>query len=72
MTKRVVHITEEILFDDVTKKEDVEKILKVIAKKWKNNDFSLKVFFNKKITRGNNNFRNRSGTIEFIRAYKLK
>ncbi len=70
MKKRIVNISEEVVFDDITKKVETKEIIRELTKKWKNNDFSKKVYYNKRITR---RYRTaEQGTIDFIRAYKPK
>jgi hypothetical protein len=70
MKKRTVNISEEVVFDDITEKVETEEIIGDLTKKWKNKDFSKRVYFNKRIT----SIRNAAnqGTIDFIRAYKPK
>ncbi len=70
MKKRTVNISEEVVFDDITDKVETEEIIGDLTRKWKDKDFSKKVYFNKRITK----IRNAAsqGTIDFIRAYKPK
>jgi hypothetical protein len=70
MKKRTVNMSEEVVFDDITEKVETEKIIGDLTKKWKNKDFSIKVYFNKRITKIQNAAS--QGTIDFIRAYKPK
>ncbi len=70
MKKRTVNISEEVVFDDITEKVATEDIIGDLAKKWKNKDFSKKVYFNKRITHKHK--KAVEGTIDFIRAYKPK
>ena len=71
MQKRIVNISQENIFDEVLDKPDVAEILEEITEKWKNKDFSKKVYFDKRPTHGHSSPRHRSGTIQFIKAYKL-
>ena len=70
MEKRIVNISEEIVFDDVIEKVETKEIIDDILKKWKYKDFSKKVYFNKRVTKIRNSAH--QGTIDFIRAYKPK
>jgi hypothetical protein len=70
MKKRTVNISEEVVFDDITGKVETEQIIGDLTKKWKNKDFSIKVYFNKRITRRYKMAER--GTIDFIKAYKPK
>ncbi len=79
MKKRIVNISEEVVFDDITEKVETEEIIGDLTKKWKNNDFSKKVYFNKRnirrhntISKGRPLFLGTQGAIDFIRAYKPK
>ena len=62
MKKRLVHITEEIIFDEIIKRVQVNDALKKLKAKWENLDFSMNLYFNQ-----DKKFR---AKIEFIRAYK--
>ncbi len=70
MQKRIVNISEEVVFDDITEKVKTEEIIRDLTKKWKNKDFSKKVYYNKRITRRYKAAE--QGTIDFIRAHKPK
>ncbi len=70
MKKRTVNISEEVVFDDITEKVETEKIIGDLTRKWKDKDFSKKVYFNKRLTKIRNTAH--QGTIDFIRAYKPK
>jgi hypothetical protein len=67
MKKRLVHITEETVFDQVLQNDKVMKIFKKLEKKWDEKDFSTKTYFVKKASKHQGR-----GTIYFIIATKPK
>jgi len=71
MKKRIVHVTQETVFDEITDKVKVTEALEKLKKKWETQDFSMSLFFNKQIKHAYpGGPPMRSGRFEFIRAYK--
>ena len=67
MKKRIVHISEENIFDQVLHKPEVSGILEEIAEKWESMNFSKRVYFEKKRSK-----KRGQGSIQFIKASKPK
>lgn len=66
MKKRRVHISEENIFDCMENKEEIPKLIDTLLKKWKNLDFSTRLYFDKRRLKFG------KGTIQFIKASKPK
>jgi hypothetical protein len=71
--KRIVHITEEIVFDEIIDSEETKKSLDLLLIKWKKSDFSKNLYFNKQtISKYPGGPKVGTGFMEFIKATKPK